>query len=283
MHKKQIMELACKAGKIMLENGGEIYRVEQTMTAVCTAYGISDCESFATPTVIMLSAKVDGEPYCRMMRIAERGINLHKVAEVNDFARKVPIVGTVDGSAFCKNHQTQKPSPCPLEPSPCLKTAAQELERIENTTPHPLWVRILASGIGVAAFAIVFGGGIYWGNIFGGLALGVLARLVVTGLQKKHASDFIVNLVGGATAALGGWLFSQIGLGADPWVVTVAAMMLLVPGLLFTNALRDIAAGDLVSGGSRGIEALSVAVALACGTAAVYAVLALLPMGGGLL
>ena len=254
--KKQIIELACKAGKIMLENGGEIYRVEQTMASVCVAYGIPDCESFATPTVIMLSAKVDDEPYCRMMRIAERNINLHKVAEVNDFSRKQP-----------------------------MENALQELERIEKSTPYPFWVRVLASGIGVAAFTIIFGGGLFaYGDIVGGLVLGALARLIVTALQKKRAGDFIVNLVGGATAALGGWLFSQIGLGSDPWIVTVAAMMLLVPGLLFTNALRDIAAGDLVSGGSRGMEALSVAAALACGTAAVYAVLAFFPaVEGGLL
>ena len=248
MEKKEIIELSCKAGKIILENGGEIYRVEQTMTAVCAAYGIQ-CESFATPTVIMLSAPVDGESYCRMMRIVERGIDLNKVAAVNNFSRSLPFDG-----------------------------AREELERIENSPPYPLWGRILASSVGVGAFTIVFGGSVR--EIAGGAILGAVARLVVTALQKRRLGDFMVNLVGGATAALGGWAMSQIGLGSDPWIMTVATMMLLVPGLLFTNALRDIASGDLVSGGSRGMEALSVAVALACGTAAVYAILALI--GGGI-
>lgn len=245
MEKNEIVELACRAGKIMLENGGEIYRVEQTMSAVCAAYGIHQCESFATPTVIMLSTTVDAETHCRMLRIAERGINLGKVADVNNFSRHVPFDG-----------------------------AGEALDRIEKCTANPLWVRILASAVGVGAFGVIFGGTI--GDIIGGFILGALARWLVATLQKKRVGDFMVNLVGGATAALGGWLISQIGLGSDPWVITVATMMLLVPGLLFTNALRDIAAGDLVSGGTRSLEALSVAGALACGTAAVYAILALL-------
>ena len=249
---KEIMELACKAGKIVLENGGEIYRVEQTMTSVCAAYGLNGYESFATPTIIILSASdAKGEPHSRMMRITTRSINLDKIASVNDFSRKLPIE---------------------------IGEALTELTRIEESTPYPNWVRVLVSGIGVGAFAVIFGGG--FRDIIGGLFLGALIRMVVFALQKKRAGDFMVNLVGGGSAALGGWLINQINPMTDHWVITVSAMMLLVPGLLFTNAMRDIAAGDLVSGSSRGIEVLSIAAALACGAAAVYAVLSL--VGGGL-
>jgi len=242
------MELACNAGKIVLENGGEIYRVEQTMTSICAAYGISACESFATPTIIILSApNVEWEPYSRMIRITERSINLYKVAAVNDFTKKLPLP---------------------------INEALVELNAINEKAPYPLWVRVLASSIGIAAFTVIFGGDAR--DLVGGLILAALLRLVITSLQKKHAGDFIVNLVGGAVAALGGWLISYINLASDQWVITVSAIMLLVPGLLFTNAMRDIAAGDLVSGSSRIIEVLSVAAAIACGAAAVYTVMALI-------
>jgi uncharacterized membrane protein YjjP (DUF1212 family) len=42
--------------------------------------------------------------------------------------------------------------------------------------------------------------------------------------------------------------------------------MLLVPGIALTNAIRDMVAGDLLSGISRAIEAFLIGVALACGT-----------------
>jgi len=131
-NKKQVIELACKAGKMVLENGGEIYRVEQTMTAVCSAYGVSLSESFATPTIIMLSAPIaNGESYSRMMRITERGINLNKVSAINDFSRKLPA--SVDD-------------------------AFNALRAIDESTPYPIWVRVLASSIGVGAFTVMFGG-----------------------------------------------------------------------------------------------------------------------------
>ena len=42
--------------------------------------------------------------------------------------------------------------------------------------------------------------------------------------------------------------------------------MLLVPGLIITNAIRDTIAGDLVSGISRAIEAIFIAIAIAVGS-----------------
>lgn len=249
--RKKIMNLACRAGKIVLENGGEIYRVEQTMASVCASYGITDCECFATPTAIILSTPhTDGDIYSRMIRITARGINLNKIAAINDFSRKLPID---------------------------VSEALDELKRIEDDAPHPLWVTLPAASIGASAFTIILGG--RWNDVIGALVLGALIRLVVTALHKKDAGDFMVNLFGGAAAAFGGWLVYQLGIVSDQWIITVSALMLLFPGLLFTNAMRDIASGDLVSGCSRGAEVISVATALACGTAAVYAVLSL--MGGG--
>ncbi len=43
--------------------------------------------------------------------------------------------------------------------------------------------------------------------------------------------------------------------------------MLLVPGLVITNAIRDTIAGDLLSGLSRTLEAIMIAGAIAIGAA----------------
>jgi len=250
-HDISVIELAGHAGKIVLENGGEIYRVEQTMHSICAAYGIASCECFASPTVLIISASSNGEPVSKMMRISNRGINLDVVSAVNAFSRSLPMP---------------------------LIEAQQTLYNIEAQPGYPIWVKSLAASIGVAAFTVVFGGRL--GDVLGGLFLGAMLRWFVYVLQKKHIGYFLVNLLGGAAAALGGWLFYILNISSNQWIVSVAAMMLLVPGLLFTNALRDIAAGDLVSGGSRGMEVLSVAAALACGTAAINGLVSVI---GGLL
>ena len=59
--------------------------------------------------------------------------------------------------------------------------------------------------------------------------------------------------------------------GADADIVIIGALMLLVPGLLFTNAMRDIINGDTNSGMNRIIQVFLIAVAIALGTGAALA------------
>ena len=51
----EILQVAMFAGQMILENGGETYRVEETIWRICKIYGADEAESFATPTGIMAS------------------------------------------------------------------------------------------------------------------------------------------------------------------------------------------------------------------------------------
>ena len=57
-------------------------------------------------------------------------------------------------------------------------------------------------------------------------------------------------------------------------LVIIGALMLLVPGLLITNSMRDIIYGDTSSGVSRIVQVLLSAFAIALGTAAAWHVTA---------
>ena len=52
----------------------------------------------------------------------------------------------------------------------------------------------------------------------------------------------------------------------NPSYSAIGALMLLVPGLALTNAIRDLINGDLIAGTSRMVEAALVGSALAIGT-----------------
>ena len=60
------------------------------------------------------------------------------------------------------------------------------------------------------------------------------------------------------------------GIASNPDAVTIGALMILVPGLLFTNAMRDIIYGDTNSGINRIVQVFLIAVALALGTATAW-------------
>ena len=42
----EVMELAMQAGELLLENGAEIFRVEETMDRICRYYGVESASQF---------------------------------------------------------------------------------------------------------------------------------------------------------------------------------------------------------------------------------------------
>ncbi len=247
----EILGVASLAGVLTLESGGEIYRVEEIMSTISRTFGAAHCESYATPTTIMLTIfGEDEKPYTVMKRIHAGTIALSRVDAVNRVSRRVAGGGLTLGEA---------------------KAALLAIQRQKGT---PLWAKVLASSAACAAFVLILGGGL--GDAACGLLSGALLRLCVEGISRLGVGFFFLNLSGGAAAAALGGLFQLLGMAQAGNRLTVATMMLLVPGLLFTNAFRDIVAGDLVSGISRVFETLAVAVALACGAAMTYGALTLL-------
>lgn len=254
-HALKVLDCACLAGRIVLENGGEIYRVEQTIWYICNAYGTHNCESYATPTSIIVSTTDEfGQTHTKMLRIVNRKIDLNKVAEINALSRAL----------------SKKPTP--------VEDTMQRLKQIDSMSGYSTFVIVLVSALATASFTVVYGGGL--SDIVCGFLLGFVLRYTICLLQGRNAGDFITNFLGGTIAAFGGCLMQQLGFIPDWWIVALSSLMLLVPGMLFTNAFRDIAAGDYLSGISRLLEAGCVAASLACGASAMYA---LFTFVGGLL
>ena len=57
---QDIQDIAVTAGEIVLENGGETYRAEDTVVHIATALGAKDASAFITPTVVMCGLRFEG-------------------------------------------------------------------------------------------------------------------------------------------------------------------------------------------------------------------------------
>ena len=57
-----------------------------------------------------------------------------------------------------------------------------------------------------------------------------------------------------------------LGLPVDTGIAAISALMVLVPGLVFTNFMCDLITGDMVSGLSTFVRAVLTATAIAIGT-----------------
>ena len=112
----------------------------------------------------------------------------------------------------------------------------------------------------------LFYGGTSLDGVCGGLC-GVVIGLCLTLTSRLGANLFFKTVAGGAASALAAVLLIHLGVGENMDAIIIGALMALVPGIAFTNAMRDIMAGDMVAGISKGAEALLIGAAMALGTA----------------
>ena len=74
-------------------------------------------------------------------------------------------------------------------------------------------------------------------------------------------------MLGAALSAFIALVLTYLGIGQHSERIIIGALMALVPGIMFTNAIRDVMAGDMVAGISKVADALLTGVAVALGTA----------------
>jgi uncharacterized membrane protein YjjP (DUF1212 family) len=240
----RIVFLATEAGKLLLENGAEIHRVEEIINRIISAYGLEGTESFVTPTGIMVST-VDfhGDTITRIRTVHARTVNLGKIAGVTQLVRSIA-------------DRAHKPL------SPDLLEGGLMAIRAERPYHHLLLVAAAAAVGGF--FALIFGGS--WREFLSGVAAGACARGLTAFLSARRINDFFINMCGSALVTLLCKALSIAGFTAHPNFAIIGALMLFVPGLAITNSIRDTLAGDLLSGLARGIEAVFIAVAVAAGS-----------------
>lgn len=240
MNINDILKLASFAGQIILENGGETYRTEDTIIRMLENK-VDNVETFVTPTGIFVSVEQDGKIYTKLSRIRKRNTDLNKVALVNDLSRRFSKaeVGELDIDHYLK-----------------------ELISIKAIKRYNYYLRIFAGGIAAAASVMLFGGN--WADFTPTFITAMVLQVVVMFLEKKGFANFIINCFGGGLVTIFSIIFSEIGMGSLDMVI-IGSVMTLVPGVAITNSLRDVMSGDLVSGTSRGIDALIAAVGIGIG------------------
>lgn len=241
MDTNKILDLAIDAGKIMLENGGETYRVEETMLRICKALGLQHADCYATPTVLMLNCKdKSGNNISAVKRIVSRTFNLDKIVKINELSRIIE-----------KDHMD-------------VDDVLGELESIRNMPTYSKKAKIVLAAFAAGAFTLVFGGN--FRDALTALLVGAVIQNIIIFLSAFKVADFFIDIVGGAIAALLALITYKLGIVQHYDKIIIGGIMLLVPGLAITNAIRDTISGDLVSGISRAVEAFIIAVGIAVGT-----------------
>ncbi len=231
--------LALDVGEGMLKNGGEVSRVEDTIERICRAYGAVHVEVFTIISVINAAIRMpDGSYSSQLRRIKSTGSNLGMLEKLNALSRSI-----------CSE-------------KPALDEFDQRIQSIKRSKFYKNLLLFLASGFAAGGFAMFFGGSLKDGALafIIGLVIefiGLKASKKINVMAKTVISSFIA-----ATLAI---ICSTLGIADSPDYVIIGAIMLLVPGVAFGTAMRDLLYGDLIAGTLKTLQATLTALMIAFG------------------
>lgn len=234
----EVLEVASKAGHILLENGAEISRVEDIMGRISSHFGVDSGNFFVLSNGIFTTGRANkvtksgaqASTYANVEFIPLRGIQLSKVVAVNRLSYDI------------SNGRTS------------LAEARERLNSIANAAPKPAWEQILGSGFGAGGFCAVFGGG--WMDCFAALVVGLLLYGFVLGVGNRYMSKIVGGICNALVATLLCVLCWRMGLGDSLANIIIGAIMPLIPGVPFVNGVRDLANSDYLAGFTRLTDAM---------------------------
>lgn len=237
-----LLEGCCEMGVHLLRYGAEIHRAEDTIHRLLAAYGLEG-EVFAIPNCLIVSiVDPEGKEHTRMRRVPLSSIDVDGIERFNALSRRL-----------CADP--------PADPGEILARCRAEREAVK---PFPLGAQLFGYCYGAAFFALFFSGGPLEA-VTGGFA-GLAAGVCVVLMARLRANFFISTLASAFALAVAAWLPLAAGLPVNIDSAVAGAIMVLVPGLVFTNFMSNLLTGDIIAGLSTFVRAVLTAVAIALGT-----------------
>lgn len=237
--KKSIFRLALFTGELMLRNGAETYRVEDTVLRICNSRGYKHVNVFTSPTVIIISdERFDGITF--MKTIKNRGININKIDLLNTFSRE-----------FVSNKDLS------------IEDAITSLKTIEKVKSYNQWVVYIGTGLGSACFSVLLGCTLI--DFIFTFITSIFAVIIYDKMFGISGIPSFATLTAAIFIAIIGTSLSSIGILSQPNTLIVGSIMPLLPGVSLIKGLRDLISGDLISGVARAFDATLTAVAIAVG------------------
>jgi len=242
------LEIILKAGKILLSSGAEISRTEDTMNYIARSMNFKDLEAYVSNRGIFATAKKDDNTeITRIYNVPEVDINLSKIESVNALSRRI----------------TQK--------SITIEEVINELEKIDTMPDYLIFWRLVAYTIGASGFSYAIGSSIT-DSIIAGI-IGLILGAYMCTIKRILNSDVLITILGSILIALFGNLFIHFNIGSNLSVILLGAMIDIVPGVPFVNAIREYSQNNYNTGITLMMGALLTCISMAVGVAVVQSLL----------
>ena len=236
----KLINLALDAGEIMLKNGAETFRVQDTMRRILSTTGRDKIEATAVSTALIVTLPREEKGPLSMMRgVHTRTVNFEKVCEVNDISR-----------AFVSGKIT-------------LEEAIAKMHTIRQSLFFPLPLRVFAYGLISGGCSLMTSESPLDGVL--SFFIGMILGCFVFWLGTKKVPYFFEPFLGGALAAYCACWIQPLFPASRVDTIIIGSIMPLLPGVTFSKSMRDLLEGNLISGSTKAVEALVIACSLAGG------------------
>lgn len=244
----KLLYYALHIGEQMLLCGAEVNRVEDSITRICKAYGIDrvDVLTITASIVVTIYGSRFGS-ITQTRRIQGQNTHLKKLDRLNHLSRTI------------------------CEVMPDFSYIEDQLVCIHNIKNYPFWIQVAAYALISGSFSLFFGGD--YRDMAVSAFIGILLKYVETLFRKLQIYNFFIVLICSAFGGLMAYISVHTGLGTHADKISIGNIMLLIPGVSLTNAIRDMFQGDTISGLLRFCEAVLIAVCVAAGFAAATALI----------
>ncbi|MBQ8898676.1 MAG: threonine/serine exporter family protein [Clostridia bacterium] len=237
---EKLLACAMDIGEQMVISGAEIYRVEESISRMCTSFGASRTDVFIiTSNMTATVYTEDGRSFTQTRRITSSSTDYEKLHNLNRLSRRI-----------CAEKLTEE-------------EIRKELDEAIHCKTYPFWLECLAYSATAGAFTLFFGGDLK--ELAVSLFAGLVVRLCLLLTEKTISGRFFSKFFSAAIATVIAYVCVKLGILDDVDMVIIGNIMTLIPGVGLTNALRDLLVGDSVSGLLRLIEAVLIAIAIAAG------------------
>ena len=233
---------AMAVGEAILEYGGEVSRVEDSIRRICTAYGFARADVFCITSTIVTTAYSDNDEVCtQTCRITHTENDFDKLGQVNDLSRFI----------------------CRALPDPDEVLA--RLKEIRSLKTRPFLHQILIYALVPASFTVFFGGNLS-DTVISGL-IGAVLFCLNRRLKDARFNGLFIALL---CSLSGGFLANILSLGisgSHAALISIGNVMVFIPGVKFTNSIRDLFLGETITGLICLAESLLLAAVVALGFA----------------
>ena len=272
---RRALELVTRIGEVLLKNGGEIFRVQQTMQLVAKAYGIPGFQVYVLANGLFVSMQEEGRTITRPVESGDAAGQAHlfgqehlaSQAHLASQVRYVPLSSVHLGRVAAVNNLSREI----VAQKYTVEEASRKIEQIDKLPFTSNAVQTLMSGLGAGAFCILFGGSLL--DSAAAFLSGLVLWIFVLFLTARGANKIMVNILASAlVTAMGVLFFHLFSFGDSMDMIVIGSIVPLLPGVPLTNSIRDYLNGDYLSGTIRMIDAVLVACCIALGVGIVLRV-----------